>query len=229
MENLPSITIEAIFGFLALFILTKILGKTQITQLTAFDFISALVLGELVGNALFDDEVGIIEIGYAVLLWGIILYITEIITQKFKESRSILEGQPAIIIHKGNLIREEMKKNKLDINQLQHMLRSKNAFSIQEVEYAVLETDGTISVLKKADYQNPTNSDMNIVASPARLPVTLINDGEILWDNLREENLTEEWLQQQLRAQNIGSVKKVFYAEWTENQPGLFVLPFTKR
>lgn len=229
MENILSITTETIFGFIALFTLTKVLGKTQITQLTAFDFIAALVLGELVGNALFDDEVGIIEIGYAVLLWGIILYVTEIITQKYKASRSFLEGQPSIIINKGNLIREEMKQNKLDINQLQHLLRSKDAFSIQEVEYALLETDGTMSVLKKAEDQNPTNKDMNIVTAPARLATTIINDGEVLWDNLKEQNLTEKWLEQQLRAQSIDSVKDVFYAEWTAGQPSLFVLPFQKR
>ncbi|SDQ89300.1 DUF421 domain-containing protein [Virgibacillus salinus] len=229
MQNLMPIFIETLFGFLALFILTKVLGKTQIIQLTAFDFIAALVLGELVGNAIFDDKAGIIEIAFAVLVAGIVLYLTEIITQKYKGTRSLLEGQPSIIIHKGKLIREEMKKNKLDINQLQHLLRSKDVFSISEVEYAILETDGTVSVMKKSIHQTTTKQDFNIAPKTIRLPITLINDGEVLWDNLKEVNLSEGWLEQELTKQEFHSVKEVFYAEWNEGKGELFVLPFTEK
>src|SRR5699024_12767917 len=105
MSNMLPMLYETIFGFCALFLLTKILGKTQISQLTAFDFIAALVLGELVGNALFDDEAGVLEIAYVIFLWGSLLYIVEMITQKFKGSRFLLEGKPAMIIHKGQIIR----------------------------------------------------------------------------------------------------------------------------
>lgn len=226
MENLMLILVDTLFGFAALFILTKVLGKTQITQLTAFDFIAALVLGELVGNAIFDDKIGVIQIAFAVLVAGVLLYVTEFITQRYKASRSFLEGQPSIIIHKGKLIREELKKNKLDMNQLQHMLRAKEAFSIQQVQYAILETDGTVSVLKKSAYQTPTNKDMNITPESIMLPMMIINDGEVLWDNLAEANLSEEWLQQQLKKQEIDSVREVFFAEWIDGQENLFIIPF---
>lgn len=229
MENMLPIFVEISFGFTILFTLTKVLGKTQIIQLTAFDFIAALVLGELVGNAIFDKNAGVLEIGFAVVIAGIIMYITEIITQKYKGSRALLEGRPAIIIHKGNLIYEEMKKNKLDINQLQHLLRAKDAFSIQEVEYAILETDGTVSVLKKSEFQIPTKVDMNVGITPVRLPMTIINDGEILWDNLKEANLSKDWLEQQLTMKNIPSAKEVLHAEWNEENNNLFVLPYQKK
>src|SRR5690625_1115918 len=107
-----SIFIEILFGFVLLFIIAKMLGKTQIKQLTTFDFVSALVLGELVGNGLYDDKAGLLEIAFAVILWGALIYITEIITQKFKGTRDVLEGSPAIVIHKGQLQREIMKKGK---------------------------------------------------------------------------------------------------------------------
>src|SRR5699024_4596157 len=95
---------DAIFGFFALFVLVKVLGKTQISSLTPFDFFSAVILGELVGNALFEKKSGIPEIAFLVFVWGLLLYITEILTQKFKGSRALLEGQPAIVIHKGHLM-----------------------------------------------------------------------------------------------------------------------------
>src|SRR5699024_11692347 len=102
---------ETMFGLVALFLVTKILGKTQIAQLTAFDFIAAIVLGELVGNALFDKKAGLLDIAYVIVLWTVLLYLIEMITQKFKRSRYILEGKPSLVIHKGELIYEEMRKN----------------------------------------------------------------------------------------------------------------------
>ncbi len=227
MTNLFPMFYETLFGITALFILTKLLGRTQISQLTAFDFIAAIVLGELVGNALFDKEAGIKEIGFVILIWGIILYGIEMITQKFKGSRFLLEGKPAFIIHQGRLIYEEMRKNKIDINEVQQLLREKDVFSLQEVEYAILETNGEISVLKKSQFDSPTREDMKLVPPKATIAFTLINDGEILHDNLAEINKTKTWLQGELRKQQIDKIEDVFYAEYIEGKP-LFIQTYTK-
>lgn len=217
MQGYLEMFFDLVFGFFALFALTKVLGKTQISQITAFDFISAIVLGELIGNALYDDKIGIPQIGYVVIIWGGLMYTTEYITQRFKGSRHLLEGSPAIIIHNGKLIRDVMKKNKLDVNQLKHMLRTKDVFSMDEVEYAILETNGTVSVLRKSDYQPPTRKDMKLTARPVQLPITLINDGEIIYDNLKERNLTEEWLLEELRKQDY-KLEDVFHAEYKKGE-----------
>ncbi len=220
-----SIFIETIVGFISLFALTKVLGKSQITQITAFDFIAALVLGELVGNALFDDQAGVIDIVFAVLLWGILLYGTELITQKFKNTRELLEGKPSVIIHKGQIQRNEMKKAKLDLNQLQHLLRTKDVFFVSDVEYAIFETDGSMSVLKKSMLQNATREDVQAKPERVVLPYTLILDGELEYDNLKEANLAEEWLQNELKKQEIDDYKQVMLAEYKEGD-GLYVFPY---
>src|SRR5690625_1493056 len=218
MTNLFPMFYETLFGITALFILTKLLGKTQISQLTAFDFIAAIVLGELVGNALFDKEAGIKEIGFVILVWGVLLYLIEIITQKFKGSRFLLEGKPALIIHKGEIMFEEIRKNKMDMNEILQLLRMKDVFSAEEVEYAVLETNGLISVLKKPKYQTPNKKDLNVKPEKAQIAIPLIMDGEMIKDNLAEANVTEEWLIKEIKRQNYSSVKKVFYAEWMEGR-----------
>jgi uncharacterized membrane protein YcaP (DUF421 family) len=220
--HFTQITIELILGFVALFIITKILGKTQITQITTFDFISALVLGELVGNAIFDDKVGVRQIIYAVMIWGLLIFILEMITQKWSKTRGFLEGKPTIIIHKGKILRESLKKSKLDVNQLQHLVRSKGAFSIRELEYAVLETDGTVSILKKAPFETPTKKDLQVNLEQVNLPVTFISDGKVIKDNLLEAGFNMTWLEQQLQQQNILRVEEVMYAEWLEGS-GLHV------
>ncbi|MYL18482.1 DUF421 domain-containing protein [Halobacillus litoralis] len=218
------ITVETLFGFAALFVMTKVLGKSQITQITAFDFIAALVLGELVGNALYDPDVGIPDIGFAIILWSILIYTTEVITEKFKGTRKILEGSPSLVIYKGNIDREQLKKNKLDINQLQHLLRSKDVFSIRDVQYAVLETDGTISVLKNSLSQNVSRSDLNLPPLPVPLPRTIISDGEVIWDNLMEAGLDQNWLHDQLKAQDYEAPEEVLYAEFQDGDQTLFVI-----
>ncbi|TGB05194.1 DUF421 domain-containing protein [Halobacillus salinus] len=220
------IGLETLFGFFALFVLTKVLGKTQITQITAFDFISALVLGELVGNALYDQEIGIKYIAFAILFWGILIYSTEVITEKFKGTRALLEGRPSLIIRKGKIDRESLRKSKLDINQLQHLLRAKDVFSLQEVEFAILETDGTISVLKSFNYQNSTKKDLKLTEEPVPLPVAIISDGEVLWDNLSQANLDEDWLNKQLSKQDFNSAEEVLYGEFQEGNSDLYIIGF---
>ncbi|SDH09852.1 Uncharacterized membrane protein YcaP, DUF421 family [Alteribacillus persepolensis] len=213
--NFLHLTIELIVGFFALLVITKILGKTQINQLTPFDFISALVLGELVGNAIYDNEIGLHYVLYAIVLWAILISTIEKVTQKKKGTRSLLEGKPAIVIREGQLDYEAMKKNKLDLNQLQHLLRDRDVFSIQDVHYAILEANGTINVLKTAAASTPKNKEWlpELPAEPA-LPFSIILDGEWVEDNLTEANVSKKQILQHLQSRNIPDINRVLYAEW---------------
>ena len=198
MDNMLPMLYETVFGIFALFVLTKILGKTQISQLTAFDFIAAIVLGELVGNALFDPKTGILDIAYVITLWGIILYTIEMITQKFKGSRKILDGKPSFLIHKGQIVYDQMRKNKIDINELRHLLRMKDVFSIQEVEYAILETNGQVTVIQKPEKKNVTMEDLNLKPKYEGITYDLVLDGKVMYENLKKINKDYEWLKNQV-------------------------------
>jgi uncharacterized membrane protein YcaP (DUF421 family) len=216
--NFLSLTTELLVGFFALLVLTKLLGKNQITQLTPFDFISALVLGELVGNAIYDKEIGLHYVLYAIVFWGTLIYFIEMITQKFRGSRAWLEGTPSLVISKGKIQYEELKKNKLDLNQLQHLLREKDVFSIREVQYGILETNGSVSVLKKQPFDTPINKDLNIPAKSVALPILLILDGELIPESLGLLNQNEEWLTKELLNRGIPGVNAVLYAEWLDGK-----------
>src|SRR5699024_7448209 len=106
------------------------------------------------------------------------------------------------------------------------LLRMKDVFALQEVEYAVLETNGELSVLKKAAYQTPNKKDLNVAPTEPQIAMPLITDGEISKDNLAEANLTEEWLLDELTRQDF-VLDQVFYAEWLEGKK-MFVLPYKK-
>ncbi|SEP85308.1 DUF421 domain-containing protein [Piscibacillus halophilus] len=218
------IFVESLVGFTALFVLTKVLGKSQITQITAFDFISALVLGELVGNALFDPEVGISMILFAVAIWGTFIYVTEWFTQKFRRTRTYLEGKPSLVIRRGQIQRDIMKECKLDMNQLMHLLRDKDVFSIQEVEYAIFETDGSINVLKKYIYQTPTNAFFNATPRETILPISVISDGELLQENIAEIEWDQSQILEEIDKQGL-TLEDVMYAEYHKEE-GLYVMPY---
>lgn len=217
-----SIAVELIVGYFALLILTKVLGKTQITQISAFDFISALILGELVGNSLYDDKISVFQVLTAILIWGALIFVTEFFTQKSRKFRHLMEGTPDIVINQGIINYNVLKKNHLDLNQLQHLLRAKDIFSVKECEYALLESNGTLSVIKKPLYDQVQRQDLSLPLKKATLPLSLIMDGEILYDNLKIAGEDDQWLQAEINRHGFTSSEDVLFAEWTENEP-LFV------
>ncbi|WP_207707722.1 DUF421 domain-containing protein [Alkaliphilus serpentinus] len=218
------LTIDLVFGFIGLFIVMKIIRRTQINAITPFDFISAIVLGELLGNAVYDSEVKIWSILYSLALWTALMAIVEKITTKFKGSRKLLEGDPAILVRDGEIDYNALKKEKLDINELLSLLRQKDLFSIREIEYALLEQSGNISVLKKPKYDTPTQGDLDISPKKAYLSVTLILDGEVVEENLEAIGFNKGWLLSQINSFDIQKIEDVFYADWKEDE-GIHVMP----
>ncbi|MFZ5642024.1 MAG: YetF domain-containing protein [Bacillota bacterium] len=225
--DLLYLTTELIVGFFALFVVVKLVGKTQLSQITPFDFISALVLGELLGNAVYDSEINLSFIIYALFLWAILHIAVENVGQKFIKVRGYTLGNPAIVIRNGMIDREQLKQNKININQLQTLLRQKDTFSVREVEYAILEPNGTLSVLKKSPYQTTERKDLNIKAKGVYLPFTIISDGTVLWDNLKECGFDKDWLDSQLSGNGIKSPGEVYYAEWLEGD-GMYIVTYNE-
>src|SRR5699024_5451239 len=103
----------------------------------------------------------------------------------------------------------------LDMSQLQHLLRSKGVFSIEDCAYAILETDGSLSVLKKSNQATPTREDLNLPQKQVLLPISVINDEEIMHEHLKKANLTEHWLQHENKELDFNSNEDTFHAEWT--------------
>lgn len=221
------LTAELIIGFFLLFIIVKIVGRKIINQISPFTFIASIVLSELLGNALYDHKIGIGYIVYSMSLWGLLLFIVEFLGQKFLFFRGISEGKPIALINNGMVDKEALKKSRMTLNQLQSLLRQSETFSVREVAFCYLETNGSISILKKPKYQKTTLEDFNLTGKPAYVPVTVIRDGEVLWDEIKDMGFDESWLNMQLSSQNVTNYKDVFLAEWLEGD-GIFVQTYLK-
>jgi uncharacterized membrane protein YcaP (DUF421 family) len=222
--NIGLLTIKVIVGFVTLFFIIIITGRTSISQLTPFHLVFVLVLGDFLGNTIYEDNVRTFHFLYAIGLWTLLMLGVEFMTLKNKSTRSLLLGDPNIIIRDGVMDRKLLKKNKLDVNQVLSILRQNNVFSVREVKYGILETNGQISLLLKSKYQKPDKQDLNLPESPVYLPTSLILDGEILWDNLHDLGFDQQWLGNQLTTNGYDNVKSIFYADWRESE-GIHISP----
>ncbi len=218
------LTIKTIVGFVTLFFIIIITGRTSISQLTPFHLVFVLVLGDFLGNTIYEDKVSTFHFLYAIGLWTFLMLGIEYMTLKNKSTRSLLLGNPNIIIRDGVMDRKLLKKNKLDVNQVLSILRQNNVFSVREVKYGILEANGQISILLKSKYQKPDKQDLNLPESTVDLPTSLIIEGEILWDNLHKLGFDQQWLDTQLTTNGYDNVKRILYADWRESE-GIHISP----
>jgi uncharacterized membrane protein YcaP (DUF421 family) len=210
------LTIRIVVSFLVLLSLTRIMGRKEISQMTFFNFVSAISIGTI-GGALVTNQTLSIRNGiFALVGWTIFTIAMEFIDIKSKKARVVIEGEPIILIKDGQIMEKELRKVRLDIDALNAKLRQKNVFSISDVEYAIFESNGKLSVMKKANKQSLTRSDMNIQQAMTNLypmPTGVISDGKVNFENLSKLNLNQQWLDQQLQQSGINSVSDIFYAE----------------
>jgi uncharacterized membrane protein YcaP (DUF421 family) len=222
MENFYYITVKLVTAMVGLWLITKLLGKKEISQLTAFDFVSSLMLSEIVGNTLYDKEVTISELLYALLLWTLMAVFMEKLVQFIPGLSKYLNGRADIIITQGTIDFRAMKRNNLDFDQLHTLLREQNIFTVRDVAFAVFETNGNISVLKKSSVDSITRADLKLPEISESLPMVLVENGRIQRDRLARVGRNEQWLLSELQKNGLERIQDVFYAEWSETD-GMYI------
>lgn len=209
-----SIILRTTLAFFVLMILTRLLGKKQMSQMTYFNYITGITIGSLTANIISTSSESITDEITGLLWWVFLVLLIAYITLKSSKLRIIIDGQPTILIRKGKLLKNTLKSTRLNLDDLSMMLRSKDIFSIADVDYAILEPNGQITVLKKQAQLNVTRADINIpTVDPVYLPSEIITDGKVVKRNLEEFGLTYDWLKSQLKTMGIDNIEDVFYAE----------------
>lgn len=216
------IAVKLVTAFVGLWIMTKLLGKKEISQLTPFDFISSLMLSELVGNTIYDREVRYGELLFALALWMVLSLALEKVAEIFPQLATTLSGRPDIIIRDGKIDEKAMKRNNLDMHQVGMLLREQEVFSLRDVAYAIFETNGNLSVLKSSAAENITRKDLKLPVEPVYLSRILIDKGFVEKDELHAIGRDEAWLLGELQTHGITRLADVVYAEWSEDS-GLYV------
>lgn len=214
MDRILETSLRTIIGFSILLLLTRILGKKQLGQLTIFTYITGIALGNIAGDMVVHRDITITDGITGLTLWAILTLIVEYISLKSSKARVLLDGQPTIVIKKGEIMHDKLAAQRLNIDDLTMLLRTNNVFSITDVEYAILEPNGQLSVLKKSDKEQVTRKDLNLpLNNILYIPTEIIVDGKLVAANLVEIGQTQEWLNQQIKQAGLNSINQVLYAE----------------
>ncbi|KMN36455.1 hypothetical protein BFM98_05420 [Lysinibacillus sp. AR18-8] len=205
-------------SFFALLILARLLGKKQLGQLTFFHYITGITFGSIASEIASQEETPFLDGLISLVWWSALTYLMTVITIKSKKARVLIDDKPTIVIQKGLILESALQKNRLHLDELTMMLREQAIFSVQDVEYALLETNGKLSVLQKTSEQVATKQDVKAdVSPPTYLPTEVISDGQLITENIVELELTEDWVIKKLKKQNVHSVEEVYFAQVQTN------------
>lgn len=196
--ELSDVILRALMSLLALFIVTKIIGKKQVSQLSLFDYVIGISIGNFAAEMTINTDSPEINGIVAVLVFGLVAYLVSYLTLKSIVLRRFFIGTPTILIQKGKIIEKNLKRSKMDMNDLLEQIRIDGYFDISEVDYAIMEANGKISVLPKKENKPVTLKDMQLKGEKQSLCANIIIDGKIMHGNLENMNKTEKWLLKQL-------------------------------
>lgn len=195
--------VRAILLYIIVLVVMRFMGKREIGQLQPFELVISIMIADLASTPM--SEVGIpITSGIIPILGLLVMHlIISVLNMKSIRAREILCGKPRILIYRGKIDEKALIKEKFTINELEERLRGKDVMSLADVEYAILETSGEISVILKPNKKNVTLEDLNIEANYEGIPYDLVIDGQVMHHNLKILGKDIEWLKKELKKQKM--------------------------
>lgn len=204
--------VRSLIAFFTLFIFSRLIGKQQISQLTFFEYVTGITIGSIASELSVSlEHRGLITwIGLAT--WSFLTLLLQWAITKHRRFAKIIEGEPVVVIQSGKLYDDNLRTLRYRVDDIIVQLRQKDVFDISEVEVALIEPNGHLSVKKKSQLEPVTAKDLGISTEYQGLPTELIVDGEIIDKNLEQVGLDRGWLINTLVQRGINSPKEVFYA-----------------
>lgn len=204
--------IRTIVAYLLILLVTRLIGRKAISQMTFFDFCVAITLGSVTASIGLGGDNSFYSAVTELLTLGSLAIITGFFHIKSLKFNKLVNSEPLVLIAQNNIVEKNMKKARITITELTALLRGKNAFNINDVYYAVMECDGKLSVLFNSDKRPTSPSDFQITPPQNGLTKDIIIDGKVLYNNLESAHLSESWLMGKLAEKGIENIKEVFYA-----------------
>ncbi len=197
------VILRCLLSLITLFLVTKMIGKKQVSQFSLFDYVIGISIGNFAAEMSINLKSEYLHGIIAVIVFGLVAYLVSILTLKNLKARKFFIGDPTILIENGNVIYKNLKKTKFDINDLLEECRINGHFDLSEIDYALMEANGKISFLLKPDYQLPNNKDLKIKKQKSGLCANLIVDGQIIEESLETMNKDKKWLEHEIKIKGI--------------------------
>ncbi len=210
--SMLDITLRSVVSVAVLFLLTRLMGRKQISQLTFFDYAIGISIGSIAGEMAFSHELPYLEAILAMVIYAAFSILISFGTIKSMRLRKFFTGLPTVLIQNGEILEENLKKVKYDVNDLLTQARSQGYFDLSDIAFAVMESNGQLTVLPTGEQKPVVAGDLGIPTEPASLTANLIIDGHIIREHLRAIGKEEQWLQAQLKEQGAPPVKEILLA-----------------
>ena len=208
MEILKVILTSILSAF-ALFVIAKIMGHKQMAQLDFFDYITGITIGSIAAELATELEAPWKPL-VAMIVYGVVALCLTILAHKFPKTRKYINGTPTIVMDNGRIYRKNMKKAKLELSEFMVLCRQEGYFNLNEIQTAIFEYNGRLTILPKSEKRPLNPEDMNINPEKAGICTEIIMDGRILHDNLKRLGLDLIWLDKQLKKQKYDNAKEVY-------------------
>ncbi len=218
--DIIKVLLTSLLSVTALFIITKIMGHKQVAQLDFFDYVSGITIGSIgaeLATELEEPHRPLI----ALCVWGGASLILNLIAHKIPRTRKYINGTPTILMNGGKLYRKNLKKAKLDLSEFMLLCREQGYFDLDEIQTAIFEHNGNLSILPKAANRPATPEDLKIVAKATHIGVEVIMDGRVMGENLSRMGRDANWLDKQLKAQGYKDAEEIFLAVYRPEEDKL--------
>ena len=194
---------RAIFLYIIVLIVMRFMGKREIGQLQPFELVISIMIADLASTPMSDIGIPITN-GIIPILGLLVMHlIISVLNLKSIKAREVLCGKPRVLIHRGKIDKNALIRERFTINELEERLRGKDVMNLADVEYAILETNGEISVILKPNKRGTTPEDFNIMPEYSGMAYDLVIDGVVMYDNLKILGKSYEWLKNELKKQNM--------------------------
>ncbi|MBY0117068.1 DUF421 domain-containing protein [Paenibacillus xylanexedens] len=203
MEETWVVTVRSIIAFITLIIYTRVLGKQQMGNLTYFDYINGITIGSIAGTFATELSSKAWIHFVALTIFTVITIIFQFMTMKNRTLSKLMDSDPTLVIQNGKILEQNLHKMRVKFDELTVMLRQKDVFDITTLDYAIMEPDGSLSVVLKPENQPLTAKDMHMHPPKSKLMTELIIDGVLIKQNLSERNKDIQWLTEQLKKQKV--------------------------
>lgn len=224
MSEILYIIALSLGSIIALFILTKLIGYRQMSQMSMFDYINGITIGSIAAEMATSLENNFIEPLTAMIVYALAALFLSYFSSKSIKARRIIEGVPLVLLNNRELYRDNLKKAKIDVSEFLLQCRVNGYFDISKLETAILEENGKISFLPKASDRPLTPSDIQISPQQDYMVANVILDGKIMEKNLKHTGNDEKWLQNQIKAQGAKQIEDVLLATCdTSNQVTVYL------
>lgn len=210
-------SLTALGSIATLFILSKLMGNREMSQLSIFDYINSITIGSIAAEMATCEFTDLLKPFTAMIVFGLINILLSILTNKFIKVRRLLTDKPSILYDNGQLYYKAFVKAKMDLGEFLAQCRVGGYFNLADIQTAILEPNGKISFLPVAHKRAITGKDLNIFPSQDYLVANVILDGQILEENLKHIGNNKEWLIKQLNIQDISNIAEVLLATCDRN------------